>query len=140
MVILYISLIVICMILVPLLELVPLFSGDCSELIGLVQRKPGRGDTTLSVSCSDKIARWNVVGVQGSRSITCYYIRSLLSFACYMLCFYYHRFWNMDNCSAFMFSFFMILHFVSRLRGSAFILSSTCLPAFCYCRKISLCF
>ncbi|XP_020233172.1 tRNA-specific adenosine deaminase TAD1 isoform X2 [Cajanus cajan] len=53
------------------LENVPLGeSGSTSPLDnslkqkGMVQRKPGRGDTTLSVSCSDKIARWNVVGVQ----------------------------------------------------------------------------
>ncbi|XP_037480102.1 tRNA-specific adenosine deaminase TAD1-like [Triticum dicoccoides] len=34
--------------------------------VGFVQRKPGRGDTTLLVSCFDKITRWCAVGIQGA--------------------------------------------------------------------------
>ena len=31
---------------------------------GVVRRKPGRGDATLSMACSDKLARWCLLGLQ----------------------------------------------------------------------------
>lgn len=37
-----------------------------NPVIGKVRTKPGRGDRTLSVSCSDKIAKWVHLGIQGS--------------------------------------------------------------------------
>lgn len=34
------------------------------HVVGAVRTKPGRGDRTLSVSCSDKLFRWHSSGVQ----------------------------------------------------------------------------
>lgn len=46
-----------------------LFDEDVEDLMeqteGKIRIKPGKGDRTLSLSCSDKIARWNMVGIQG---------------------------------------------------------------------------
>ena len=37
---------------------------DGERPVGSMRRKPGRGDPTLSMSCSDKLARWACLGVQ----------------------------------------------------------------------------
>lgn len=36
------------------------------QATGILRRKPGRGDATLSMSCSDKLARWALLGLQAS--------------------------------------------------------------------------
>ena len=40
--------------------------GAAYHALGVLRTKPGRGPRTLSLSCSDKMLKWNLLGLQGA--------------------------------------------------------------------------
>ena len=44
----------------------PLGKGEDYHTVGAFRTKPGRGERTLSMACSDKLSKWNLLGCQGA--------------------------------------------------------------------------
>ena len=61
----------------------PRLPGPEYHRVGGLRTKPGRGERTLSLSCSDKILKWNILGLQGS--LCSHLLRDKLHLDCFVI-------------------------------------------------------
>ena len=61
----------------------PRLPGAEYHKVGGLRTKPGRGERTLSLSCSDKILKWNILGIQGS--LCSHLLRDNLYLDCFVI-------------------------------------------------------
>jgi len=61
----------------------PLSPGVNYHQVGLLRTKPGRGERTLSMSCSDKMLKWNISGLQGA--LCSYFLTRNLHLHCFLV-------------------------------------------------------